>query len=333
MFSQSFFDRIPTKRGKAFYAIACGERLTKLEIKERAGLSMSTVISAVDSLCESGLVTVGERRVSGGGKPHSVIDVSADRCVYGVSYKAGKLFGVAMDLRGEILARRTMTPSVGVSAGVAVGTFLSRLAEGAPSPLAIGLALTCDEREQIVRRLTEEAGTDVLPLTNTQAIAYHALWQGGACPLAAIGIGNRVKCAVLGERDCRLIDLSELTLAPVFSEGKGIGALLSAAQVERVLFDRSYGGHYSYAGGDLLECRDLSDYSALLIRAIAGVAESVRALVAPREILLFGDYITRGFFDRIRDACPEQTLSREESNGEIFARGAAEAALAEKVFS
>lgn len=331
MFSQSYFDLISAKRGKALYAIACGERMTKLDVKERAGLSMSTVIAAVGSLRAAGLVTVAERRMPGGGKPHSVIDAATDKCVFGISYKAGKLYAAALDLGGRVLSRRTMTPSEGASAEVAITTLFSRLSESAPKPIAIGVALTYADRDSLVRALSEEYGASVTCLTNTQSVAYRAVWQGGNYPLAVIGIGRRVKCAFLDERCRRVADLSDLTLAPAFSSERGIASLLSAPCVERTLFDRSYGGHYLYDKGDFSECRDLSDYSRLLVQAIVGTVGAVQALSEPKEIRLFGDYITRGFFDRISEACPVPLL-REEGDGEGFACGAAIAAMTECVF-
>ena len=57
------------------------------------------------------------------------------------------------------------------------------------------------------------------------------------------------------------------------------------------------------------------------------------AIAAPREIRLFGEYVTRGFFDRIRARLPDLPLSREEAEGEDFAVGAGIAALTERVFS
>lgn len=334
MFSRSFFDRIPSRRGKALYVIACGERLTKLDVKARAGLSMSTVLSAVDSLRRAGLITLSERRVPSGGKPHSVIDVAQDRCAYGVAFRAGVLYAVALDLRGKVVARRSLTPSEGVSPLLAVSTLLSRLSESAPAPLAVGLAVNAVGREELVARLSEEYGAAVLPMTGTLALAYRALWQGAPLPFAVIGVGSRVKCAILGEADSRSVDLSDLTLSPAFSEdGAGVGALLCSSRVCRDLSEQRFDGRFSVEKGDLVACRDLSDYSSLLIRAFSGVIDVVNALIAPREIRLFGEYVTSSFFDRIRSAREGVALVREEADGVGFAVGAATAALTEGVFN
>ena len=169
-------------------------------------------------------------------------------------------------------------------------------------------------------------------MTNTEAVAYRALWRGGAYPLAVIGIGRRVKCAFLGEGRRWIADLSDLTLAPAFSEERGIGALLSAPRVERTLFDRAYGGHYLFEKGDLRECRDLSDYSRTLAFAIAELVKGVNVLTEPKEIRLFGDYVTRGFFERISESCPVPVI-REEADGDGFACGAAIAAMTENLFN
>lgn len=334
MFSQSFFDRIPTKRGRALYAIACGEHSTKLDVKERAGLSMSTVIASVEALRREGLITVSERRVATGGKPHSVIDVASNKCVYGVSFRAGVLYAVALDLRGTVVARRSLTPSEGVSPSLAVSTLLSRLSESAPPPLVLGLALRVSDREEMVARLSEEQGAEVLPASGVLSLAYRALWRGSPYPLAVIGVGNHVKCALLDGGSCRSVDLSELTLSPAFSaNGAGVAALLSPSRVCYALREKRFDGNFSAIGGDLRECGDLSEYSSLLVRAFSGVIEVVNAFAAPRELRLFGEYLTPAFFDRIRSALGSLSLVREEADGAELAVGAAIAALTERVFS
>ena len=334
MFSQSFFDRIPSKRGRALYAIACGEHSTKLDVKERAGLSMSTVIASVETLRREGLITVSERRVATGGKPHSVIDVSPNKCVCGVAFRAGALYGAALDLGGRVIARRSLTPSEGVSPFLAVSTLLSRLSESSPPPLILGLALNVADREEMIARLSEEQGVEVLPSSGVLSLAYRALWRGSPYPLAVIGVGNHVKCALLDGGSCRSVDLSELTLSPTFAaSGTGTASLLSSSRVCHVLREKCFGGHFSAIACDFRECRDLSDYSSLLVRAFSGVIEAVNAFAAPREIRLFCEYVTPAFFDRIRSALGSLPLVREEADGSELAVGAAIAALTERVFS
>lgn len=331
---QRFIDRISTKKGRALYVIAQGKDLTKLEVKERGSLSMSTVISAVDSLVKEGLVTMGERRTERGGKPHAVLNPAPDRCVYGISYKSGKLYAAALDLRGEVVGARSLTVAENLSPTKAVNVIAARLAEEVPAPLVVALALNCRERDELLASLCAELGAEILLTTNTAALAHRALWEGEPYPLVTIGIGGRVKCAYLDRDGYRAADLSDLTLAPVFSRGKGCGAVLSASRVEEILFSHEYAACRTIEGERLSVCRDLADYSRALVRAIVSLAEAAETFYAPREIRLFGEYLTKGFFDRIlAEYGGNVPLIREQAEGGEFARSAALFALISRFFS
>ena len=94
-------DRIKDNCRKVLFAVAAGQDLSKLEIKERTSLSMSTVISSVDRLVKRGLITFSEERSPRGGKMRSVINARPSARAYGISYKSGTLTATATDLKGE----------------------------------------------------------------------------------------------------------------------------------------------------------------------------------------------------------------------------------------
>lgn len=89
------------KQAKILYTINQNSNLTKLDIKNKTGFSMSTVLSCVKKLEEQDLITCGVRKAKGGKAP-SVINSSVCAYVLGVGYSNGMLRGVRLDLNGNV---------------------------------------------------------------------------------------------------------------------------------------------------------------------------------------------------------------------------------------
>ena len=324
---------LPTNVGKVLFAIASGSDLTKLEIKKRTALSMSTVLSSVDELVRRGLVTMGERRVERGGKPHAVINVHPDRRTYGISYKSGVLTAYAMGLRGEGKESLFREPQPTRSPSESVSDLVRDLSKKAPAPTAIGLALNGEYRDSIAQDISQHFGVPVILTTNTASVAYRALWQGGRLPLAVIGLGQSVKCAVW-DREMRAFDLGDLPSSPAFASSDGCRALLSASKVEAALRDARFDDIFTVESGKVIPCRTQGAYARALALSIASLCRMVCRMLQPSELLLFGEYLSAGFFDRIKSLAdlPGELrlldLSRED-----FAQGAASCALIERVLS
>ena len=326
--------RITSLRAKALLAIASGEDLTKLQIKQSTALSMSSVISAVDALVSEGLVSLDRERSERGGKPHSVINLRKENLVYGVSYLSGALTVAEVGLKGDLREVFALDLQEGETPESALCRLAELLATREGRPRALALALNCEGKERLVRSLEEKLSVPVLPTTNTSALAYLAYWRGGSLPICVIGMGRGVKCACLDEKGCRAAELGSLRAAPAFSEEGDYRALLSAARVEESLRKADYRGHYLVEGGRLFETQTLGEYSRALALSIASLSDWVDALCTPREIYLFGEYLSGGFFDRIKDyAAAGDKLVLLRAEREDFACGAATAALIERVFS
>lgn len=89
------------KQAKILYTINQNSNLTKLDIKNKTGFSMSTVLNCVKKLEEQDLITCGVRKAKGGKAP-SVINSSLFAYVLGVGYSNGVLRGVRLDLNGNV---------------------------------------------------------------------------------------------------------------------------------------------------------------------------------------------------------------------------------------
>ena len=314
------------------FAVSAGKDMTKLEIKTRTGLSMTTVISSVEALVKRGLVTFEEIKGARGGKMHSVINVHSEKRVYGVSYKSGVLTAVAADLKGEIRESVSEeTPSEVSPLGI-VYALVAALREKAPPPLAIALALNCEGKDEVLKGLGERYHASVISLTNTEAVAYLALYQGASLPVAAIGIGNAIKCAVIERGARRAVDLGTLA-SPALIAGEGsYASALSVSAVESALRASEYRGKRLVEGGRIAEIRDLADYSHALALTIRSLAETVARLLSPAETIMFGEYLSETFFSRVKKEGAEN-LCYLRPEKQDFALGAALAALFDEVFS
>ena len=326
-------NRIRENKNKALYAIATGRDLTKLEVKEKAALSMSTVISAVEELVKRGLVTYAERKGERGGKPHSVLNAHPMRRVYGISYKSGVLTAVACDLKGE--QREVLSQNAGEGAPPlqSVLSLALALKERAPAPLCVALSLNCNDKEYLLKGLEDGLSVKALSSTNTAALAHLALWRGARLPLVAVGVGNSVKCALIDGAGYKTIDLGALPSPCLFGEDGTVASALSAARVEEVLRHSDYRANCCLRNGRLLHPADLGEYSRALAEAIASTLKTVDLFLAPREIVLFGEYLSEAFFERIDEKMGDKNLKYYSADRSSFALGSALVALIDGVFN
>ena len=329
---RSFLGRIEAKVGQVLFVVSQGRDMTKLEIKKESGLSMSTVLSAVDDLRKEGLLTLETKKSANGGKPHSVINIARNKAVYGVSYKARTLTAAALGLSGEVLlSRERYVSDPALSPTRYVEEILTDLRRAAPPPIAIALAVNSAETAALAESLAKKYDARTFPTGNVAALAYHCLWRTGETPLAVLGIGNRIKCASLRE-SCLVTEVGGLR-CPVATtrSGNAYERILALSTVEERLRAARYRGVYALDGDRLRESMEIGEYARTLARAIASLAEEAYAFLAPRRLFLYGDYLTDGFFERVRSEsrAPVERLRAEK---EDFAVGAALLALAEGVF-
>lgn len=89
------------KLGKVLYTVQRNTSLTKLDIKNKTGFSMTTVLRCVNTLEELGLITCGTRDGKGGKAP-SVINVSYCAYVIGIACINGNTTATRTDLFGNV---------------------------------------------------------------------------------------------------------------------------------------------------------------------------------------------------------------------------------------
>ena len=325
---------ISDNRAKVLFAVVQSENLTKSEIKQTTALSMSTVISAVDALVSEGLLTFAEEKGAHGGKPRSVINFSPDACVYGVSYKAGELTAVVLDLAGKKRTLRRASVAQSGSPERSLLSLLEDLRRHTVQPLAMALALRCEDPDPLADAAERAVGVPPVFLSNTAALAYRSYLQQADLPVAVIGIGRDVKCACLEKSGCRYAELGDLPSAPVFTEEGSYRSLLCSPGVREALERGEYHGLSYVKQGKVSQTKDLAEYSEALAVALSSAATLVRKVLSPRRILLFGDYLTPAFFQRVRQFFKgDVPLEFLQPNREDFACGAALAALWRGVFS
>ena len=336
-YTQRMKDRdlfLPSKVGQVLLAVSRGRDMTKLDIKNATELSMSTVLSAVETLRKRELLTVGTRTVVTGGKPHSVINVAENVAVYGVSYKARGLTAVSIDLRGLGIASAFLEVSEPADPLIAVEKVLSDLRQRSPKPIALTLAMNGTKVEEVASILGEKYGIPCFLTTNTAVTAYRALWEYGEAPICVIGVGNRVKCAYLSE-GCRLIDVGALP-CPVMGtrEGSRYEDVLSVGKVRERLGAKDFRDVYAALQDRRRVCANGTEYITWLSRSVAALADTTALYLAPRRTYLFGEYVTQDLFEKIRaESTLADTLRQAPAERSDFAYGAALHALLQGVLN
>lgn len=91
------------KKAKILYVIKENKNLTKLDIKNKTGFSMTTVLNAVKKLENEGVITCGTRKTILGGKMPSVINLNNKVNVLGLGYSNGTLQATVLNLSGNII--------------------------------------------------------------------------------------------------------------------------------------------------------------------------------------------------------------------------------------
>ena len=307
--------------------------MSKLDVKAVTALSMSTVLSSVEKLRRDGLVIVGEEKKKSGGKPRSLINVSEKVCVCGVSYKSGILTAVRADLKGRIsgaseiaIVDKSVSPS---------GYVLSLLKEMPKdrSLVAIGLAMNVSDPDRLSEEIKNAFAVPVSVTSNTGAVAALTAFGETTYPVGALGIGKRVKFALFSET-LKTSDVSAVLSPCATSEGRSYGALLSVPTVEKRLLDDFYRGVYTFNGEKYSETRDKKEYSEALVEALSSLADAAAAFASPKILVLFGDYVSEGLFERVKNAARVPSVLRRFSGArEELALGAAYHAMKECVFS
>ncbi|MBR5987588.1 MAG: hypothetical protein IK037_03370, partial [Clostridia bacterium] len=106
-----------------------------------------------------------------------------------------------------------------------------------------------------------------------------------------------------------------------------------ASVVEEVLRGSNYRGHYFMQGGRPTETRDLADYSRALAKTISALVEIANVTLSPQETVLFGEYLSEAFFERVKEDADAQNLVYYQLDKRAFALGSALCALTKSFFS
>ncbi len=113
---------------------------TKLCVKQHSGLSMSTVLSAVDALAKAGWIDLSARAAPRGGKPHARIEASR-RVLYGAQSTPQGVVVKSISLQGEITA--VDLPAEGLDPLYAIGECPWANAHRVAYPKGVACYLAC----------------------------------------------------------------------------------------------------------------------------------------------------------------------------------------------
>lgn len=218
------------KQAKILYTINQNSNLTKLDIKNKTGFSMSTVLSSVKKLEEHELITCGVRKAKGGKAP-SVINSSLLAYVLGVGYSNGILRGVRLDLKGNIEDVKEW--EVGETKEN-IDKIFAELEKAYP-PVAVGVITENLDYEYEENKLSErkrKAGT----LTEGIACFYRFFSVKNNLDIAILYIDNEITLMKSGETNS-YYNVSSL-FSPIINPTKGrltYSEVLSRSQVENRL--------------------------------------------------------------------------------------------------
>lgn len=329
---KDFLRVFPKNEGRVLFCVSEGRDLSKLDLKAATELSMSTVLSCVEKLLERKYITIVEEKRKSGGKPRSSINLSEDVFVYGVSYKGGILTAVKASFKGEVKGVRAFAiVDKSVSPIGYVLSLLNELSEKGERPAAIGLAINAADPKGLIEEIKKAFDAPVFLTSNTGAVAALTLFREKAFPICALGIGVRIKCALYGETSF-LSDISELSAPCSSGGGNAYADVLSVPAVEARLTDEDFRGNYYFSGERYEETRNKRDYSELLVGCLSSLTLEIAAFTRPARLVLFGDYVTQGLFERVKISSPE-ALTYFPIKKEDLALGAACYALKEGVFN
>ena len=167
-------------RARVFEAIHLSEPISRSEIALQLDLTSAAVSNIVSDLRDRGYVIELGRRVSSRGQPAIELGVQADAaCTVGLHFEHGSVAGVVSDLKGTILARRSIrfkanpTPEIVLNALIKIGSEL--IAQVDPARLlGVGLASVgpVDLLAGSVTRTGYTLNWDEVPLRDPLADAF-----------------------------------------------------------------------------------------------------------------------------------------------------------------
>lgn len=218
------------KQAKILYTINQNSNLTKLDIKNKTGYSMSTVLSCVKKLEEEELITCGVRKTKGGKAP-SVINSSLCAYVLGVGYSDGTLRGVRLDLNGNVEDLKEWKTE---ESKENIEKVLADLKKAYP-PVAIGVItekLDYEYRENKLSDVKRKAGT----LAEGVACFYRFFSVKNNLDIAILYIDNDITLMKSGEKNS-YYNINSL-FSPIINTTKGrltYNEVLSKEQVKNRL--------------------------------------------------------------------------------------------------
>lgn len=296
------------KQAKILYTINQNSNLTKLDIKNKTGFSMSTVLNCVKKLEEQDLITCGVRKAKGGKAP-SVINSSLCAYVLGVGYSNGVLRGVRLDLNGNV---EDVKEKVTSETKENIDNLFFELQKAYP-PVAMGVItenLDYEYEENKLSEIKRKAGT----LVEGIACFYRFFTVKNNLDIAILYIDNDITLMKAGETNS-YYNINSL-FSPIINPSKGrltYGEVLSKNQVKNRLKDK-----FSLSLDNFEECED-SEVIAYRNRLNLTVNELVNLAdkLLLTKIIIIGGYL------------PENAVkTRENTQSRIFYAGDVKDAVA-----
>lgn len=289
------------KQAKILYTINQNSNLTKLDIKNKTGFSMSTVLSSVKKLEEHDLITCGVRKAKGGKAP-SVINSSVSAYVLGVGYADGILRGVRLDLNGNVEDVKEWETN---ETKENIDKIFDELKKSYP-PVAVGVITENLDYEYEENKLCDgkrKAGT----LTEGIACFYRFFSVKNNLDIAILYIDNEITLMKSGETTS-YYNINSL-FSPIINPSKGrltYNEVLSKKQVENRLKNKF---RLSLAGFKESEDSEVVAYRNRLNLTVNELVSLTDKLLLTK-IIIIGGYL------------PENAVKSAESSGaRIFYAG------------
>ncbi len=195
--------------------------------------------------------------------------------------------------------------------------------------VGIGLSVAGADMEKVQNELSIRYAVPCHLLENVEAVGYHYRWQSKLpmSKIAAISVGNRLRCAVV-DASSRVIEVGEL-LSPITSARRGrlpYNSVLSTREVSSRLKNSNYRGDLAFEAASLVENDDIGIYVNGLQLALSELLFTVDKLLSPDKMVVFGEYLSdklmRNVMDRI-DGRVNSVLSIMNNKKDVLADGAA----------
>ena len=187
-----------TSTACVLYWIAQQQPCTKLCVKTHSGLSMATVLAAVDELLEQGWILCDNHSVPQGGKPHAALRLS-DKRFWGACATPDGIAVASCSAMGQTRAESNLPPD---AEGVCLGASIAALTPlTAPMALCYShsvqapCALVCDLVAYAPDRAPTMLGDMPSPMLSTTRLDYQA----------AFAVANPTQAAKLRDELARWI--------------------------------------------------------------------------------------------------------------------------------